>query len=107
MNKSLAKFSRVTRGLWVSGVILIVAGLLLSNGLAARAIVLGDASSMAASVLTMGLSAVAVYIGLVLIFLAIFSAFLRITAKAIIEGLGGSVMDRSLPQAPTPEKMQI
>ncbi len=101
-NHSLRKFSKVTRGLWVTGVTIWVL-LFIINIALGRGIGDGDESAFAAGILAAPLFTWLFNLGVVLISLSIFSAFLRITAKAIIEGLGGNINasdDRLLEDGP-------
>jgi hypothetical protein len=77
VNESLAKFSSAINGLLFGGGVALTLGLFvfLSGGSSPLGLVFG---------------VLFLYIGSGLIALGIFGAFLRITAKAVIEGLGGN-----------------
>ena len=78
VNESLAKFSSAINGLFAGGGITLALGLVvfLSGGSSPLGLIFG---------------VLFLYIGSGLIALGIFGAFLRITAKAVIEGLGGNL----------------
>ncbi len=95
VNDSLATLSKVTRGLWISGLALLLIVIFIQvavgRGMADRnggAFVFGAFSGPLLNVFFT--------IGVTLLGLSIFSAFLRITAKAIIEGLGGNLVNSGL-----------
>lgn len=82
INTSLASFGSLIKGLTIWGIIAILVGLLS---------VASSRSSEASAALGMLIGVLLIYVGSGLLGLAIFGAFLRITAKSIIEGLGGNV----------------
>lgn len=82
INNSLASFGSLIKGLTIWGIIAIVVGILSFSG---------SRSSDASAALGLILGTLLMYVGFGLIGLAIFGAFLRVTAKSIIEGLGGNL----------------
>jgi hypothetical protein len=92
INTSLASFGSLIKGLAIWGVIAILVGLLS---------VASSRSSEASAAPGMLIGALLIYVGSGLLGLAIFGAFLRITAKSIIEGLGGNLSVTGLQNQPS------
>ena len=90
VNTSLAKFSKVTRGLWISGLGLWVVVILIQLAVG-RGIQGGNGDAFVFGLFSGPLLNFLISVGAILLGLSIFSAFLRIAAKAIIEGLGGNI----------------
>jgi|GEM_PF-2711967 len=90
LNHSLAKFSKVVRGLWISGLCIWLIAILINIAIG-RGLAESNQGAFAFGYFSGPLLNWLFSLGAALFGLSIFGAFLRITAKSIVEGLGGNV----------------